>query len=507
MSNETTQKRSLSVSLGAAFLMATSAIGPGFLTQTSQFTAKYLSSFAFVIVCVIIMDMIAQTNVWSIVGVSGLRGQEIANKVLPGLGYLLVVLVVLGGLAFNIGNVGGVSLGFNAMIGIPEKAGVIIGGVLAICIFLSKKANDIVGKVAQILGGIIIVVMLVVAFMAKPPVGDAVVHIFTPENPKELIPVMVTLLGGSCGGYITFSGAHKLLDAGWGGKPEEVKHFRKSVLTGICVSSSVRILLFLCVLGVCTAGTVVVAENVAAVTGAANPAAEAFRLAAGDIGYRLFGLALFSAGITSVIGAAYTSVSFLKTVHPFIAKNDKWFIVGFIAFSTLVMAILGGAKVSDKLNVINNLLEKVDTLIIGGGQVRGMRHELARCCSPHPGDPVFGFISAEGIIKVHRDDCPNAFHIRARYPYRIIGCRWAGDTAGAIQATVRIIGRDDIGIVTNLTSLIDKEKGVSLASVQINSADGLFTGFLGIRATGRDTLGRLLRKMAGVKGIKQVQTI
>ena len=120
MSNETTQKRSLSVSLGAAFLMATSAIGPGFLTQTSQFTAKYLSSFAFVIVCVIIMDMIAQTNVWSIVGVSGLRGQEIANKVLPGLGYLLVVLVVLGGLAFNIGNVGGVSLGFNAMIGIPE---------------------------------------------------------------------------------------------------------------------------------------------------------------------------------------------------------------------------------------------------------------------------------------------------------------------------------------------------------------------------------------------------
>lgn len=170
MSNETTQKRSLSVSLGAAFLMATSAIGPGFLTQTSQFTAKYLSSFAFVIVCVIIMDMIAQTNVWSIVGVSGLRGQEIANKVLPGLGYLLVVLVVLGGLAFNIGNVGGVSLGFNAMIGIPEKAGVIIGGVLAICIFLSKKANDIVGRVAQILGGIIIVVMLVVAFMAKPPV-------------------------------------------------------------------------------------------------------------------------------------------------------------------------------------------------------------------------------------------------------------------------------------------------------------------------------------------------
>ena len=354
MSNETTQKRSLSVSLGAAFLMATSAIGPGFLTQTSQFTAKYLSSFAFVIVCVIIMDMIAQTNVWSIVGVSGLRGQEIANKVLPGLGYLLVVLVVLGGLAFNIGNVGGVSLGFNAMIGIPEKAGVIIGGVLAICIFLSKKANDIVGKVAQILGGIIIVVMLVVAFMAKPPVGDAVVHIFTPENPKELIPVMVTLLGGSC-----FKNLQVVMSA------EELANYKEIAAQNVGAALIVTgILLFLCVLGVCTAGTVVVAENVAAVTGAANPAAEAFRLAAGDIGYRLFGLALFSAGITSVIGAAYTSVSFLKTVHPFIAKNDKWFIVGFIAFSTLVMAILGGAK----------------RMVILAGALNGLILPISLCC-------------------------------------------------------------------------------------------------------------------------------
>ena len=106
------------------------------------------------------------------------------------------------------------------------------------------------------------------------------------------------------------------------------------------------------------------AENVTAVTSAANPAAEAFRLAAGDIGYRLFGLALFSAGITSVIGAAYTSVSFLKTVHPFIAKNDKWFIVGFIAFSTLVMAILGGAK----------------RMVILAGALNGLILPISLCC-------------------------------------------------------------------------------------------------------------------------------
>ena len=343
MSKENKSTKNMSVLLGAAFLMATSAIGPGFLTQTSQFTAQYLASFAFVIVCVIIMDVIAQTNVWSVIGVSGLRGQEVANKVLPGLGIFLAILVALGGLAFNIGNVGGVSLGLNALAGIPEKIGCVLGGILAICIFLSKSGKSIMDRVAQILGAIIILVILYVCITTKPPVGTAVVRVFTPENPKDLIAPMITLLGGSCGGYITFSGAHRLLDAGYGGDAD-VPHFRKSVLTGIAVSGTVRVLLFLAVLGVCTSGAAVVAENVAAVTGASNPAAEAFRLAAGDIGYRLFGLALFAAGTTSVVGAAYTSVSFLKTLHPFIMKNERWFIVGFIAFSTLVMAILGGAK-------------------------------------------------------------------------------------------------------------------------------------------------------------------
>lgn len=344
MSNGKKTDHSMSVKLGAAFLMATSAIGPGFLTQTSQFTAKFMASFAFVIVCVIIMDAVAQTNIWSIIGVSGMRGQEIANTVLPGLGIFLTVLVVLGGLAFNIGNVGGVALGLDAMLGINEKMGAGLGGLLAICIFLSKSGKSLVDKVAQILGAVIILVMLFVAVSSAPPVQIALVRIFTPENPGSLIAPMITLLGGSCGGYITFSGAHRLLDAGFGGNKEEVPHFRQSVLTGICVSGTVRILLFLCVLGVCTSGATILSEHVTVITEASNPAAEAFRLAAGSIGYRLFGLALFSAGVTSVIGAAYTSVSFLKTLSPAIAKNERWVIVSFIAFSTIVMGVLGGAK-------------------------------------------------------------------------------------------------------------------------------------------------------------------
>ena len=294
-------KKSGGALFGAAFLMATSAIGPGFLTLTSTFT--------------------------------------IANKVLPGLGFVVAFMVALGGLAFNIGNVGGAALGFNALLGIPEKVGCIIAGVIAICIFLSKNATGVMDKVTKVLAGIILVSIAIVAVASKPPVGEVAAKVFMPDNPSTLLFPMITLLGGSCGGYIAFSGSHRLIDAGISG-PENIQHIRKSVLTGIGVSGTVRILLFLAVLGVCTAGGAAAAAQVA---GASNPAAEAFRLAAGEIGYRLFGIALLSAAITSVIGAAYTSVSFLKTLHPFIAQNEKWFVIGFIAFSTLIMAILGGA--------------------------------------------------------------------------------------------------------------------------------------------------------------------
>lgn len=364
MSKETKNKGGLSVMLGAAFLMATSAIGPGFLTQTSKYTAQYLASFAFVIVCVIIMDIVAQVNVWSVIGASGLRGQDIANRLLPGLGVFLAILVAIGGLAFNIGNVGGTGLGLNAMLGIPEKLATVLAGVLALCIFLSRSGKSLVDKVAQVMGAIIIVVMLYVAITTQPPVGTALMRVVSPEDPVSLFPAMITLLGGSCGGYITFSGAHRLLDAGFGGA-EDVGRFRRSVLTGIGVSGTVRILLFLAVLGVCTAGAAVVTENTQAIISASNPAAEAFRLAAGDLGYRLFGLSLFAAGTTSIIGAAYTSVSFLKTLHPFIMKNEKWFIAGFIAFSTLVMVTVGNpADVLLLVGALNGLILPISLGII-----------------------------------------------------------------------------------------------------------------------------------------------
>lgn len=130
------KKSNRGVLIGAAFLMATSAIGPGFLTQTATFTGSLKSSFGFVILISLIMSAIAQLNIWRVLCVSGKRGQDIANELLKGLGFFLAALIALGGLAFNIANVGGGALGFNALLGIPDKIGCIIAGLLAIVIFL-----------------------------------------------------------------------------------------------------------------------------------------------------------------------------------------------------------------------------------------------------------------------------------------------------------------------------------------------------------------------------------
>ncbi|MDM8239479.1 divalent metal cation transporter [Pseudoflavonifractor phocaeensis] len=348
--NTAAVKPSRSVLFGAAFLMATSAIGPGFLTQTSTFTAQHGAALALVIVLAIVMDITAQMNIWSVVTVSKMRAQDVANKLLPGLGVIIAILVAIGGLAFNVGNVGGVALGFNAMIGLDQKVGAVVAGCLGIIIFINKNAKTIMDKVATILAAIILITVLVVAIISEPPLGEVgkglvdFQYLLNPET--NMFTALTTLLGGSCGGYIAFSGAHRLLDAGISG-PENIGHVRKSVLQGCGTSGAVRILLFLAVLGTCMSGTQWLAENAKIITDAAtnggNPAAEAFRLAAGDLGYRLFGLCLFSAGVSSVVGAAYTSVSFLKTLHPFIAKYERQFVVGFIAFSTLMMVIVGNA--------------------------------------------------------------------------------------------------------------------------------------------------------------------
>ena len=318
--------------LGAAFLMATSAIGPGFLTQTAKFTGDFQASFGFVILISVILSAIAQLNIWRVLCVSGMRGQDVGNRLLPGLGYFISFLIVLGGLVFNIGNVGGGALGIQTTLGIPVQISYFIAGGLAVLVFLSKDAKGIMDKLVKILGGIMIVVILVVIFIVKPPVATAVKNSVVPDaGLGTLVPAILTLLGGTVGGYITFAGAHRLIDAGVTGEGK-LKDIQYSAVMGMIVAVIVRILLFLAVLGVVVKGVTL---------DAGNPAADAFFQGAGEIGRRFSGLVLTCAAITSIIGAAYTSVSFLKTFSSKIAEKENLWTIAFIVISTLVMAFLG----------------------------------------------------------------------------------------------------------------------------------------------------------------------
>lgn len=146
-----------------------------------------------------------------------------------------------------------------------------------------------------------------------------------------------------------------------------------------------------------------------------------------------------------------------------------------------------------------------DVLIIGANEVKGMNYRLSKCCNPIFGDPVFGFISSEGVVKIHRDDCPNAPHIRDRYPYRLIQVKWSGKIGDQFGATLRVVGNDDIGIVTNITSIINKEKQITLRAIAIDSNDGLFQGHLTVGVSDTLALNNLIKKIKTVKGIKDVQ--
>ncbi|SNS64615.1 Mn2+ and Fe2+ transporters of the NRAMP family [Anaerovirgula multivorans] len=331
MINNKGKNTNFGVLLGAAFLMATSAIGPGFLTQSATFTETYAANFGFVILVAIILTFGVQLNIWRIIGVSGMRGQDIANKVVPGLGYFIAALVALGGLAFNIGNVGGAALGLNVLLGLDIKLGTIMAGIVGIIIFLAKDARSLVDRFTKILGGLMILLVAYVTFSTNPPVGEAVTKTVAPDNINMLIFPIITLLGGTVGGYITFAGGHRLIDAGITGE-ENLGEINRSSLMGIGIASIMRILLFLAILGVVTKGLAL---------DPSNPAASAFLHGAGTVGYKFFGIVLCAAGLTSVVGAGYTSVSFLKTLNTTIAKYENYFIIGFIAVSTIIMTFLG----------------------------------------------------------------------------------------------------------------------------------------------------------------------
>lgn len=322
--------------IGAIFMMATSAIGPGFITQTATFTTTLGAAFAFGILASILIDIVVQLNVWRIVTVSGQRASELANLAVPWSGFLLAVLVIFGGLVFNIGNIAGAGLGLNALLGLDPKIGGTLSALLAIAIFLVKWAGAAIDRVMIYLGLLMIILTVYVAIVSRPPVGEALQQTVWPDTIS--FAAITTIVGGTVGGYITYAGAHRLLDSGTAGV-ENIKEVTRAALTGILVTGVMRYVLFLAILGVVASGVVIdISSN------AANPAAQAFQSAAGEFGLRAFGLVLWAAGITSVIGASYTSVSFITVFAPDVTQRQRNIVtVGFILVALTVFLWLGTA--------------------------------------------------------------------------------------------------------------------------------------------------------------------
>ena len=301
--------------IAAIFLMATSAIGPGFITQTATFTTKLGPAFAFGILASVLIDFVVQLNVWRMIALSRRNASALANAALPGSGHVLALLVIFGGLVFNVGNIAGAGLGLSALLGLPAKWGGLISAALAVGIFASSRAGAAVDRLIIWLGLLMIVMTAYVAFVSGPPVGEALQQMVVPQLVDWT--AITTIVGGTVGGYITYAGAHRLLDRGTVG-PENLGAVTAGALNGIAVTGVMRFLLFLAILGVVSSGVVIDVSGKGA-----NPAAQAFQAAAGEFGLRVFGLVLWAAAITSVIGAAYTSMSFLSAFKSDISERAR----------------------------------------------------------------------------------------------------------------------------------------------------------------------------------------
>ncbi|MBD8492916.1 divalent metal cation transporter [Pseudomonas syringae] len=331
--SEFTKARRASL-IAAMFMMATSAIGPGFLTQTATFTATLGAAFAFGIMASILIDFVVQLNVWRIVTLTRMRASDLANAAIPGSGYLLAVLVIAGGLVFSVGNMAGAGLGLNALTGLDPMWGGALSALLAIGIFSSHRAGIAMDRIMIVLGVLKISLIMFAAFASHPPLGEALRQSVWPDFID--FASITTIVGGTVGGYITYAGAHRLLDRGTVGV-ENIDAVTKAALSGILVTGIARYVLFLAILGVVASGVVIDVSGKGA-----NPAGQAFGAAAGQFGMMMFGLVLWAAGISSMIGASYTSMSFITVFSKKITERARNLAtVVFIVAALVLYLILG----------------------------------------------------------------------------------------------------------------------------------------------------------------------
>lgn len=339
--------------IGAAFLMATSAIGPGFLTQTAVFTQKLAANFGFIILISLLIDIAVQLNIWRIITMTEKPAQVIANETVPYTGALLAILMVGGGFAFNAGNMAGCGLAVNLLFDISATTGAFISCLLAISIFVLKEFGKALDHFAKWLGLLMIALTCYVAYKANPPLGIVLQKTFMPDIIDT--NAIITLVGGTVGGYISFAGAHRLLDAGIKGNTN-LKYVQQSAVSGILITGIMRIILFLAAYGVVAAGLALAKDN---------PASSIFESVLGNTGRIFFGIVLWCAAITSVVGCAYTSVSFLKSIHPLFDKYQRNSIIIFIVLSFSIFAFFGKpVQLLVKAGMINGMILPMALLIM-----------------------------------------------------------------------------------------------------------------------------------------------
>ena len=296
-------------------------------------TVSLGAAFACAIILSIVVDVAVQLNVWRVIGVAGRRAHELGNDVLPGVGYLLAALVVVGGLVFNIGNVAGSGLGTDAMLGIEPRLGGALSALIAVGIFLSKRAGVALDRVVIVLGLVMVVATLAIMVTSDPPVGDALTSVVAPET-FDFVAV-TTIIGGTVGGYITYAGAHRLLDTGTTGT-EHVRDITRSSVTGVLLTGLMRI--------------IAVPRDPRRRGRRRDPRHRRpgrERVPGGGRRGRPagFGLILWAAALTSVIGAAYTSVSFMTSSRTS-ERTRNLMTVGFIVLSTVIFVAIEEAPVT-----------------------------------------------------------------------------------------------------------------------------------------------------------------
>ena len=159
--------------------------------------------------------------------------------------------------------------------------------------------------------------------------------------------------------------------------------------------------------------------------------------------------------------------------------------------------------------VLQNVKEEAspDDILVIGNNVKGINYKLSKCCNPIMGDRIMGFIASDGAIKVHKVECGNLKHLTSKYPYRLIKSTWSGKMGAQFGVTIKVVGKDDIGIVSNITSVINKSPDTALRNISISSHQGTFEGFLVVGIPSINALDDLMKKILSLKGVKNVERV